>query len=289
MIKDVISPVQSRYKAGAEKWYKQHYSETWRFIFDTLPGPVDECLVWIAGPSFYILSLNGVCIAIDPVFRFPWIEEMVDENILKDFSKINCVLLSHEHKDHLDYSLMRKLSSLPIRWVIPSFFGRQCIFETGIKEDQICWQDNGNHLSFRRVGITSFKSPHNRKGCPEDTPPEHGYFIETENRKLLFPVDIRSYDPSRIPSFGPLDALFMHIWLGGGNALNLPCEPYLSEFCDFVASLKCKRVFLAHLYELGRPVNDLWTLTHAGLVMDELLAKETDQTTVMKIGQMYKL
>lgn len=61
-----------------------------------------------------------------------------------------------------------------------------------------------------------------------------------------------------------------HVWLGRKNALN-PCpEPFLAQFAAFIAHAMPSRVFLAHLYELRRNPNDMWTRAHAEMVAKAL-------------------
>ncbi len=72
--------------------------------------------------------------------------------------------------------------------------------------------------------------------------------------------------------------------------MNLPCEPYLTNFCDFTIALNSKLVFLTHLYEIGRPIEEMWTYTHAGLAVDGLLARNPSlEIVVPRIGKAYSL
>jgi hypothetical protein len=98
------------------------------------------------------------------------------------------------------------------------------------------------------------------------------------------------YSPGTSAITTPRDCLFAHVWLGLGNSRNLPCEPYLGQFGDFVLAFRPRRVFLAHLYEIGRTVEEMWTYTHAGLAMDALLARDPGLDVVIpRLGHTYDL
>jgi hypothetical protein len=91
--------------------------------------------------------------------------------------------------------------------------------------------------------------------------PAMGYLIEFNGKRWLFPGDTRTFDPGQLPSFGPVDGLFAHMWLGRGCAL-LEEPPLLEEFCRFIVDLLPKRVILTHLSEFGRDANDIWDISH---------------------------
>ena len=92
--------------------------------------------------------------------------------------------------------------------------------------------------------------------------PATGYLVEFQNKRWLFPGDTRTYDASQLPSFGPVDGLFAHLWLGRGCAL-MDEPPLLDAFCQFCLDLQPRRIILTHLNEFGRDADDFWDEEHA--------------------------
>jgi hypothetical protein len=88
------------------------------------------------------------------------------------------------------------------------------------------------------------------------------YLIEFNHKRWLFPGDTRTYDASQLPSFGSVDGLFAHIWLGRGCALQ-DDSPLIDAFCQFYHDLKPQKIVLTHLREFGRDPDDYWDEEHA--------------------------
>ncbi len=93
-----------------------------------------------------------------------------------------------------------------------------------------------------------------------------GYLVEQGGKRWLFPGDTRTYDPTGLPDFGPVDVLFAHLWLGRGSAMH-PHPPLLEYFCRFCLALQPRRVILTHLEEWGRQASDFWDGGHARQVI----------------------
>jgi len=95
------------------------------------------------------------------------------------------------------------------------------------------------------------------------------YLIEFNHNRWLFPGDTRTYDASKLPSFGPVDGLFAHLWLGRGCALqNDP--PLADAFCQFCLDLNSQKIVLTHLREFGRDSDDYWDEEHAEKICSKI-------------------
>jgi hypothetical protein len=101
--------------------------------------------------------------------------------------------------------------------------------------------------------------------------PSTGYLVEMAQKRWLFPGDTRTYDASMVRGFGPVDAVFAHLWLGRGCAL-MTSPPLLDEFSRFFVAIRPRKIVITHLEEFGRSVEDFWTREHAQLVSRSLLA-----------------
>jgi L-ascorbate metabolism protein UlaG (beta-lactamase superfamily) len=113
--------------------------------------------------------------------------------------------------------------------------------------------------------------PDGRRGVPAI-----GYLMEFSGKRWLFPGDTRTFDASQLPSFGPVDGLFAHLWLGRGCALNEK-PPLLDAFCSFCLELQPKRIIVTHLEEFGRTIDEYWDEEHFQPVRRQILERAPDR------------
>jgi len=276
--------VTDQLKSSLLAYYRASYPVLWASAFAQAFGGGHGHSAWLLGPSGYLLSTGGLRFGLDVRVSAPWTAQENHGSMAGDLSKLDFILLSHEHGDHYDTSMLTLLKDSPVRWFIPAFFDRSRVLATGVAPERVTWVEPGQAYQMGSLSITAFKSPHVKV-------PEMGYLVETGNARLLFPGDVRDYG-APLPDFGPVDCLFAHVWLGRGNAQNLPCErgslyePWLSAFCNYAVALRPRRVLLTHLFELGRDAANMWTYAHAGLAADTLLARDASlEIAVPRIGE----
>ena len=103
-----------RWKLGGNPRKQQKQNDAGRLeVNDPRPflaGDADG-LLWLGHASFYI-RLNGVGILTDPVFGNPtFISRYVPvESPLEHIRRIDYVLLSHDHRDHMDEATLRAIA-----------------------------------------------------------------------------------------------------------------------------------------------------------------------------------
>lgn len=184
----------------------------------------------------------------------------------RDLSALSFVLLTHEHKDHLDLDLLSTLKDLPIKWVVPEFLLSQ-IETAGLRRENIIVPSALTRIELDGIHILPFNGLHwetSSDGCLKGVP-AMGYFIECNGKRWLFPGDTRTYNASQLPVFNSVDAAFAHLWLGRGSAL-MDEPPLLDAFRRFFLDLNPRRIVLTHLNEFGRDASDYWDESHAQLV-----------------------
>lgn len=254
-------------------------------LWDTLvnnwsaAGSVDQG--WMMYSANYLFRTQNVRWAIDPLILNSRVSQAPKIDALNDLNKLNFVLLTHSHKDHLDIKLLRTLRTLPIRWVVPEDLLPEVQEKAGIPTEQILIPKLLQPKVLFGLRITPFKGLHFEKtedGKIIKNMPATAYLVESDEKRWLFPGDTRHYNPSSMPSFVNIDILFAHLWLGRGEALQ-PTPPLLNEFCNFCLSFHPRRIILTHLEEWGRQAKDLWRVEHANLVK-ESLKKLAPQTIV---------
>ena len=254
--------------------YEKSYALIWDRIFNELKTEVrkrTEDTLWLQSASGYIFSTVDVRWAMD--LRLPTANsrDQLVHRLKDDMGMLDFIILTHEHEDHCDLKTIQAASEADVHWIIPEFFDKQPLYDAGLSNRNITWIKPGDCIEIQGIRIEAFISLHfmnsQRPGVPE-----MGYLIDTGNKRMLFPCDVREYAPEKLPHFDNVDILFAHVWLGVGNALNFPWEDYLDAFCRFMNATGAKKILLTHLYDVGRSIQDMWTYSHAGLAMDGLLS-----------------
>ena len=146
----------------------------------------------------------------------------------RDLDRLQLIVLSHAHNDHLDQNLISALQGLPLRWVIPEFMLDTVMKAASIPSERIIVPKPGSRICIEGLTLTPFEGLHIRE---QNGIPEMGYLAEFGGYRWLFPGDTRLFDNSRLPDFGRLDGVFAHLWLGKAGAQIDP-PPMLDEFCD---------------------------------------------------------
>ncbi len=258
--------------------YETRFPVVWRTVMEGLGGAGRD-RVWLFGAANYFLRAGGVRWGIDPVVKHPKLLEGIAAGEFAALREVAFFLLTHSHRDHLHLPTLQALAAYPARWVTPHFL-EDAPAKAGIPARQVVLMRPGETVEIEGVRIHAFNGRHRDAGTNLGVE-ALWYLADTGKRRMLFPGDVRDFDTRLMPRPGRVDDLFAHVWLGRRNALN-PCpEPFLTQFAGFVSEMDPARVFLAHLYELGRNPNDLWTYTHAGMVMDALAAARPEIRVVI--------
>lgn len=197
----------------------------------------------------YLLQLGGTRIAVDiaPIW-FPLTEES-KQALDGLIDTCDGVLLTHDHGDHYDRGWLEGLS-VPV--YVPDFL--EVAGATPVAD--------GEKRKIGNVLIRFFAAAH-------VTVPEYGFCVESGEKRLLFPGDIRDYS-REIPNFGKVSAVFAHLWLGKDRALQLKNNPCIPQFCQFAKQFGAEKIFLAHLDDPGRNDENMWSDVHFRAVKKHL-------------------
>jgi len=235
------------------------YPSLWSNMIAEWNQPGSDDRAWLMYSANYLFRTNNVRWAMDPLrlaYRLPQAPAV---QFAKDLDKLSFVILTHQHADHLDLALIRELSHLPIIWVVPDFVLQFIKNKTDMVLDQIIIPKPLQSLEIQGIRITPFDGLHWEKRSGEEPRgvPAMAYLIEFNHKRWLFPGDTRTYDASQLPSLGPVDGLFAHLWLGRSCALQ-DDPPLADYFCRFYHDLKPQKIVLTHLREFGRDPDDYW-------------------------------
>ena len=259
--------------------YAQRYEEIWTGIEEGLSGKEDA--FFLMGPANYIFQTGGVKWAVDPAFTVP-----------RDRSSIGCIdpdavmksldfiLLTHRHADHFDPELMKQYPDL--LWIVPEHMEEEI---RGHGEFNLLIARPGDVIRQGKIAIHAFSSLHYDAGTTVGVE-ETGYFVEANGHRLMLPGDVREYNAEKYPEIEGITHFFGHVWLGRRNALNWPCGEYPRQMAEFILSFAPEKIYLAHLFEATRPLSDMWTHAHAGLVMDEIAGRRPGaEVSVPPVGK----
>ena len=238
--------------------------EEWR-------APHSRHAVWLMYAGNYLFDTGGVRWTVDPVLLDNKVPEAPALDLRQDLAPLRFVLLTHGHSDHVDVRLWIQLSSLDCHWVVPDHMVLRFVKATSLPRARFSVAEPGREIEVDGVRILPFSSPHYEQPALGEARgvPETGYLVEVDACRYLLPGDIRTYDLGATPAFGPVTALFAHVFLGRSAAFSAR-PPLLDAFARFCVALQPKRVLLTHLYEVSREAADCWGEAHAQMAREAI-------------------
>lgn len=177
-------------------------------------------LIWF-GHSAFLLQMNGKNILIDPMFGsvcapHPWLGSKRFYNELPmtiaQLPRIDAVIISHDHYDHLDYGSIKELQSKVDSYFVPLGVGVHLeawgVESTRIKEMD-WWQEN----TFQDLRVVCTPAQHfsGRKLSNGQSTLWSSWVIQSDSTKLYFSGD-SGYGPhfKQIgKTYGPFDFAMM--------------------------------------------------------------------------------
>ena len=277
VIESSIGAMRRHFEQNTALWWDDFFSRP-----DELPDGFG-----LFGTSSYLFRCSGAAFLVDPCFRDPAWGEPLAGRIAADLEKLDGIILTHEHIDHCDPSFIRMAAGAKVRWYVPDFFSFKELHRLGLSPESIVPVRSDDRVTLGGCTLRFFESNHRNEGWTSFVR-EYGFCLTCGEKNYIFPGDVRDYDPTFYPALPDADVLFAHLWLGKAQALSPPWEPKLTEFCRFILSFRPRAVTLAHLYEVAREPEELWSWQHAGAVADRLFALSPETSlTVPRPGRWY--
>lgn len=249
----------------------QQYPQLWQQMLSDWSAPSASDQAWLICSANYLFRTGEVRWALDPLLLRQRLPAAPEVDIFP-LAALDYVVLTHRHADHLDLNLLRQLKEFPIHWVVPEFLLASHSF-LDLPLGKLIIPKPLEALHLDGLNLVPFDSlhyepapdyPNGQRGLPA-----MGYLAEFNGKRWLLPGDTRSYQAGTLPTFGPVDGIFAHLWLGRGCALQ--DEPPLSAaFCRFCLDLSPRRIVLTHLNEFGRDADDIWDQRHARMIKNLL-------------------
>ena len=211
-----------RWQLQTNPYKKEKKAENWRPPIMEDPSWIrgkDDIIVWLGHASFYV-RINGVRIMIDPVFGDILTVKRktsmpVDPRL---FTDIDYVLLSHDHRDHMDKQSLKLLAKQNPDVAYKAGLGSEQLiydFTSSQRIETAGWyQQFSNGL--KPVNITFVPSRHWARRGIFDTNKRlwGGFVIESNGKRILFSGD-SGYD-SHFRQLGELFGAFNYAIIGIG-------------------------------------------------------------------------
>ena len=224
-------------------------------------------VVRFPGPSTYIFSTgqNTFWMA-DPCYNI--LEDTPEEQskiaaLVR--GKINFIIITHLHGDHCQQSFINEIKNSSVRWIISEQLAEEFSRANNISPEYMIPVAEGATVKISDISITAFPGYHNEPG--RNTVPSASYLITLpDNVRIFMPADVRDPDAA-IPYSGRVDYTFGHVFPGRDNACG-NSFPLMKSFAEFLLRTHPSAIILAHLYEISRMPEDMWTLRHALMYKD---------------------
>jgi len=182
------------------------------FMYPIPQTPVDPSLPWACwiGHSTFLIEVDGITLLTDPVWDsycspipLPAFKRRTDPPFsLADLPKIDLILISHNHYDHLDVKTVAELHAFhpQIEWIVPTgladWFRKRGV--TRIRE--LHWWETNREGHFT---VTAVPAQHFSGRTPWDQNQTlwNGYVLETKSKRLYFIGDT-GYNPIDFKAIG---------------------------------------------------------------------------------------
>ncbi len=211
-------------------------------------------IAWLGHASFLVQGF-GVSILIDPVFSdycspVP-INSLRRKSLLpcalEDLPKINAVLLTHSHYDHLDLSTLRKLPG-DFRIVTAEGHADWLAKKLSRPVSELSWHD-GMQLT-KKIKLTSTPAQHFTSRTPFDRDRGHwcGWLLESNSSKIWHAGD-SGYSPAFREigeRYGPINFAMIPIGAYQPRAIMKPMHMNPEEAVMAFEDARCRRAVGMH-------------------------------------------
>lgn len=170
--------------------------------FFEIADPSEILISWL-GHSTLLLKIDGKTILIDPVFskRASFTQLMGPKQFdyshqfsIEELPPIDIVLISHDHYDHLDYNVIKKLAHSSCKFYAPLGVGSHLKL-WGVKSQNICELDWWESSRSEGISFTATPARHfTGRSIARFKTFWCGWAIKTENQNIFFSGDSGYFD-----------------------------------------------------------------------------------------------
>lgn len=212
-----------------------------------------DIIVWLGHATFYI-QVNGIRILVDPIFDAPITMKRLTKfpNDPSDFKGIDYVLISHDHRDHMDKSSIKLLSKQnpDIKWLtglnmkdlLGAWTGSNRIYEAGWFQR---YPLNEKHLSISFVPSRHWSK---REFTKSNERLWGGFVIESGGKKIYFGGDSGkgSHFSAVSDAFGGID--YFLVGIGAFEPRWFMAQNHMSplDAAEIITEIRPKNTFVMH-------------------------------------------
>jgi L-ascorbate metabolism protein UlaG (beta-lactamase superfamily) len=256
--------------------------------------PSDDLKIIWFGHSSFLLNLDGTIVLVDPVFSgaaapVSFMVKRFQEPVLKltELPKVDFVLISHDHYDHLDMESIEYFKDKKTKFITPLAVGNH-LEGWGIPADRIIEKDWWESVEFEGVEFTCTPAQHfsGRGLFDRNETLWSSWVLKSKNHKIYFSGD-SGYDihfKEIGEKLGPFDIAFLETGQYNKKWEEVHMLPHQAVKAYY--DLGAKKFFPVHwgMFVLAQHA---WNDPVLQLIK---LTKDTDVNLVVpKIGQMIYL
>ncbi len=255
--------------------------------------------IWF-GHSTFLLNINNKIVLIDPVFSgtaspFSFMVKRFQKPVLdlSELPKIDYIIISHDHYDHLDMQSMIFFKDKDVKFIMPLGVGSHLI-GWGVSPDKITELDWWQETQVDGLKLIATPAQHfsGRSGLKDNETLWASWVIQSENHKLFYSGD-SGYDihfKEIGDKYGPFDVAYIEC--GQYNEKWKEVHMLPTDSIQAFYDLKAKRFFPVHwgMFELSvhswyEPIE----IVHAASVEKgfKLLSPKIGQ--VIEVNDTYKI
>ena len=248
------------FKSGTDRVPAQRMPEI-RPDMDEFLMPSEELKVIWFGHSSFLLNMDGKIVLVDPVFSgaaspISFMVKRFQRPVLElsELPKIDYIIISHDHYDHLDMESIKFFAGSDTQFVVPLGVGSH-LRGWGVDSQKIVERDWWQEANFYEIDFIATPAQHfsGRNGIHENETLWASWVLKSKNHKVYFSGD-SGYDTHFKEigdKFGPFDIAFIESgqYNKKWEEVHLLPEQGLAAFRD----LRAQKYFPVHwgMFELS--------------------------------------
>ncbi len=261
--------------------------------FDLMAKAEDDLNVIWFGHSSFLLDIGGRLVLVDPLFGnagpFSLLGKRFQQSAIKatDLPKVDVILISHDHYDHLEMNTVRHYADTDIKFVVPLGVGRHLV-NWGVNPSRITELDWWQDAKVDGLQFVATPSQHysGRRGFANNDTLWASWVVKSEDHAVFFSGD-SAYDThfTRIgEKHGPFDIAFLEN--GQYNTVSRQVHMFPEDAIQAFEDLGAEKLFPVH-WGMFALANHAWDEPIREI--DRLAAKKNIPLIAPKIGQIINI
>src|SRR5512135_1912595 len=132
----------------------RRFPALWQTMIAEWRQPEAEDRAWLMYSANYLFRTQNQRWSIDPVRLEYRLAGAPSVDYSRDLEALSLVLLTHEHKDHLDLDLIRSLRHLPITWIVPGALLSRVHDGAGLSKERLVVAKPLQSIEIKGIRIT---------------------------------------------------------------------------------------------------------------------------------------